>query len=72
MAFYGDGKHNENMEHMNQFEENNPEQLRKFLKEFNDLTDEYHANIYTLDELWEGVRMIQDAINYELNYKETK
>ena len=57
---------------MTQFEENNPEQLRKFLKEFNDLTDEYHANLYTLDEVWEGVRMIQDAINYELNYKETK
>jgi hypothetical protein len=52
---------------MNQFEENNPEQLRKFLKEFNDLTDEYHANIYTLDEVWEGVRMITNAIQNELN-----
>ena len=57
---------------MTQFEENNPEQLRKFLKEFNDLTDEYHPNLYTLDAVWEGVRMIQDAINYELNYKEAK
>ena len=52
---------------MNQFEENNPEQLRKFLKEFNYLVDEYHPNIYTLDEVCEAIRMVTNAIQNELN-----
>jgi hypothetical protein len=47
---------------MNQFKENNPEQLRKFLSEFRMLVDEYHANIHTMDDLFEGVNLIETAI----------
>jgi len=52
---------------MSKFEENNPEQLRKFLSEFRMLIDEYHPNIYLLDKLFKGVDQIEIAILDELN-----
>ncbi len=52
---------------MSQFEENNPEQLRKFLTEFRMLIDEYHPNIYTMNDLFRGVHLIEIAILDKLN-----
>jgi hypothetical protein len=52
---------------MSKFEENNSEQLRKFLSEFRMLIDEYHPNIYLLDKLFKGVDQIEIAILDELN-----
>lgn len=52
---------------MTQFEENNPEQLKEFIKQFRMLMDEYHPNTYTLDGVWEGSRKIELAIAEELD-----
>jgi hypothetical protein len=52
---------------MNKFEENNPAELREFLKRLNDLVDEFHPNIYLLDKVFDGVRTIEVAVLDELN-----
>ena len=52
---------------MTQFEENNPEQLRKFISELRKLVDEFHPNIYLIDDVFEGMDMIEQAINKKLN-----
>jgi hypothetical protein len=52
---------------MTEFEENNPEQLLKFLTEFRKLIDEYHPNIYLLNKVFIGVHQIEIAILDELN-----
>jgi hypothetical protein len=57
---------------MSEFEENNPEQLRKFLDEFRMLIDEYHPNIYLLDKLFKGADQIEIAILDELNKDKNK
>jgi len=57
---------------MSEFEENNPEQLRKFLSEFRMLIDEYHPNIYLLDKLFKGADQIEIAILDELNKDKNK
>ena len=48
------------------FEENHPERLKEFLYKLNLLIDEYHANIYLIDGVFEGVDKIEDAVNDEL------
>jgi hypothetical protein len=57
---------------MSEFEENNPEQLRKFLEQLNRLVDEFHPNIYTLNKVFEGVNEITIAISDELNKDKNK
>jgi len=52
---------------MTKFEENNPEQLRAFLKQLNELVDEFHPNIYLLKGVFRGVQTIEIAILNELN-----
>ena len=52
---------------MNQFEENNPERLQKFLRKLNDLVDEFHPNIYTIDKVFDGLELIDIAIKEEIN-----
>ena len=52
---------------MNKFEENNPEQLKEFLKRLDALVDEFHPNIYLLDKVFKGVQTIEIAILDELN-----
>jgi alpha-L-fucosidase len=52
---------------MSEFEENNPEQLRQFLKELNELVDKYHPNIYLLDKVFAGLLKIEVGILNELN-----
>ena len=52
---------------MTKFEENNPEQLKEFLKQLNELVDEFHPNIYTLNGVFKGIQTIEIAILDELN-----
>ena len=52
---------------MNEFEENNPEQLKAFLECLNRLVDEFHPNIYLLNGVFKGVQTIEIAILDELN-----
>ena len=52
---------------MTKFEENNPEQLKEFLKQLNYLVDEFHPNIYLIDEVSEGLEKIDKAIKKEIN-----
>ena len=56
---------------MSEFKENNPVQLREFLKRLNELVDDFHPNIYLLDKVFDGVRIITVGILDELN-KDTK
>jgi len=52
---------------MNQFEENNPERLQEFLSQLNDLVDEFHPNIYTIDKVFNGLEIIEIGIKEQLN-----
>ena len=52
---------------MTEFEENNPEQLKAFLNRLNDLMDEFHPNIYLLNNVFRGFHTIEIAILDELN-----
>lgn len=52
---------------MTQFEENHPQQLKEFLTKLNDLVEDYHPNIYLLDNVFKGIRTIEIAILDELN-----
>ena len=57
---------------MSEFEENNPEQLREFLKQLRKLVDEFHPNIYLLDKVFVGLDKIEIAISDELNKDKNK
>lgn len=48
------------------FEANDPERLKQFLKQFNELIDEFHPNIYLLDGVFEGVEKIEETIKKKL------
>ena len=52
---------------MTQFEENHPQQLKEFLTKLNELVDDYHPNIYLIDNIFKGIRIIEVAISDELN-----
>ena len=52
---------------MTQFEENHPQQLKEFLTKLNDLVEDYHPNIYLLNNVFKGIRTIEIAILDELN-----
>jgi sensor histidine kinase regulating citrate/malate metabolism len=51
---------------MTQFEENNPQQLKEFIRQLRMLTDEFHPNIYTIDGVFEGMDKIEQAVEDEL------
>jgi hypothetical protein len=53
--------------HMTKFEFNNPTRLKEFLKQLNELVDEFHPNIYLIDEVSEGLEKIDKAIKKELS-----
>lgn len=40
--------------------------LKAFLKQLNDLVDEYHPEIYLMDEVFEGLEKIEKTIKNEL------
>jgi len=52
---------------MTKFEFNNPTRLKEFLKQLNELVDEFHPNIYTLSGVFQGIQTIEIAILNELN-----
>jgi Holliday junction resolvasome RuvABC endonuclease subunit len=51
---------------MTKFEENNSQRLKAFLKQLNELVDEFHPNIYLMDEVFEGLEKIEKAIKKEI------
>jgi Holliday junction resolvasome RuvABC endonuclease subunit len=52
---------------MTNFEEANPERLQEFLRKLNDLVDEFHPNIYLIDKVFDGLKLIDIAIKEEIN-----
>jgi arginyl-tRNA synthetase len=56
---------------MTQFEENNPQQLKEFIKQFRMLMDEFHPNTYTIDGVWEGSRKIEQSIQEVVDKQNT-
>jgi len=52
---------------MTKFEENNSQLLKAFLKQLNELVDEFHPNIYLIDGVFKGIQTIEIAISDELN-----
>jgi len=51
---------------MNKFAENNPQRLKEFAAKLQELHDEYHANLYLIDEVYDGIDMILDGIKKKL------
>jgi hypothetical protein len=51
---------------MNKFAENNPQRLKEFAIKLNELYDEYHANIYLIDEVYDGLNVMLDGIKKKL------
>ena len=51
---------------MNKFAENNPQRLKEFAAKLNELYDEYHPNLYLIDEVHDGIQMISNAIKKEI------
>jgi hypothetical protein len=49
-----------------QFDIEYPNKLQEFLDKLNELTDEYHANIYMLENVWVGINIIDKTIKKEL------
>jgi hypothetical protein len=47
--------------------ENNPKQLKEFLEKLNCLVDEFHPNIYLLDDVFKGIQIIEISVLDELN-----
>jgi hypothetical protein len=52
---------------MTQFEENNPKQLKEFIKQFRMLMDEFHPNTYLIDDVWAAAHTIETAIKEQLD-----
>jgi hypothetical protein len=65
--FYDDEEDEEDEIISNEFKENHSAQLKEFLKRLNELVDEFHPNIYLLDNVFKGVMKIEVAILDELN-----
>jgi uncharacterized protein YoxC len=52
---------------MTEFEKNHPQQLKEFLTKLNELVEDYHHEIYLIDNVFKGIRIIEVAISDELN-----
>ena len=57
---------------MEEFKENNPQRLKAFLVQLNELIDEFHPNIYLIDGVFKGIQTIEIAISDELNREKEK
>lgn len=56
---------------MTQFEQNHPQELEAFLDKLNHLIDDYHHEIYLIDDVFEGYHQIIAAIHKEMkNFEE--
>ena len=57
---------------MTKFEFNNPTRLKEFLKQLNELVDEFHPNIYLMDDVSdESSKELEKRKYYIANYKIT-
>jgi hypothetical protein len=54
-----------------EFEKERPEQLTEFRSKLRKLTDEYHAYIYDVNGIAEGIGKIEKAISNQLNQIKT-
>ena len=52
---------------MTEFEANNSTRLKAFLKQLNELVDEYHPNLYGNYGVYDGLDMIITSIEYQLD-----
>ena len=52
---------------MKTIKENNPEGLIEFLKKLDELVEDFHHDIYLLDDVFKGIRKVEKAIFNELN-----
>ena len=57
---------------MNQFEQNHPQELKNFLTELHHLIDNYHHELYLLDEIYDGLGIITRAVSDEIDLAEQK
>lgn len=57
---------------MNQFEQNHPQELENFLTELHHLIDNYHANLYMINEVYDGLGIITRAVSDEINLVKQK
>ena len=53
-----------------EFEQNHPQELKKFSDELQDLIENYHHEIYLIDEVFEGYHMILHAVFTEIEKSE--
>ena len=44
-----------------EFHTNKPERIKSFLRELDDLVEEYHAELYLSDDLFAGIETVKDA-----------
>ena len=51
----------------NEFSDSNPGELNVFLNKLNELVEDFHHEIYLLDDVFKGIRTIEIAILNELN-----
>ena len=51
----------------NEFSDSNPEELKAFLNKLDELVEDFHHEIYLLDDVFKGIRTIETAILNELN-----
>jgi Holliday junction resolvasome RuvABC endonuclease subunit len=51
---------------MTQFEESNPKQLKEFIRQLDLLVDEFHPNIYLIEDVFEALDKIKQTINKQL------
>ena len=55
-----------------EFEQNHPKELKKFSDELQDLIENYHHEIYLIDEVFEGYHMILHAVFTEIEKLENQ
>ena len=55
-----------------EFETNKPERVKSFLRELDDLVEEYHAELYLSDEVFAGIETVKNAAMAALEMNESK
>jgi hypothetical protein len=50
-----------------EFDTNKPARIESFLRELDNLVQEYHAELYLNDELFEGIEVVVNAAKEEIN-----
>ena len=50
-----------------EFEANHPGRLKEFYAKFNDLIEEYHSNLYLMNDVFKGANVIEIALLNEFN-----